>query len=129
MAQVDVVQRRSGDRRGDDRDLHPIEGGENGGQRRRAVGHPAVDLPAVHRGFADPGDLVQSRGDPVRESAVGNGRELQVDGVTTQLALEFVRAAFDEDAAVVDDGDLGCKPVGLLQVVGGEQDRQPVRGE
>ncbi len=88
-----------------------------------------MDLPAVHCGFADPGDLVQSRGDPVGESGVGNGRELQMDGVTTQLALELVRTAFDEDAAVIDDGDLGCQPVGLLQVVGGEQDRQPVRRE
>ena len=56
--------------------------------------------------------------------------ELDLDGVALELALERVRRALGDDPAAVDDGQLRGQPVGLLEVVGGEQDRHPlVAGE
>ena len=53
--------------------------------------------------------------------------QLDLDGVAAQLALELVRAALGHDPAVVDDGQPAGQAVGLLQVVGGEQDGEPLR--
>jgi hypothetical protein len=58
-------------------------------------------------------------------AAVGLGvAQLDLDGVAAQLALELVRGALGHHPAAVDDGQAPGQPVGLLQVVGGEQDGQ-----
>ena len=46
-----------------------------------------------------------------------------MDRVAAQLALQRVRRAAGDDPPAVDDRELGGQPVGLLEVVRGEQDR------
>ena len=63
-------------------------------------------------------------------SAVRLVAQFDVDGVAAQLGLELVGRAGDDDAAAVHDGHPVGEPVGLLQVVRGEQDGQRlVRGQ
>lgn len=53
-----------------------------------------------------------------------------MDGVPAQFTLEAVGGALDDDMAAVDDGDALGEPVGLFEVVRGEQDGQAlVAGE
>ena len=81
VAQVDVVERRP--REGHRGRLHAVgvEGGEHGGDRRRAVAGARVQRPAVERGVADAADA--------RERQPGGGvvgiDELDLDPVALEL--------------------------------------------
>ena len=48
------------------------------------------------------------------------------NGITVDAVFQFLRAAHDADAAVVDDGHAMGQFVGLFQVVGGEEDGEAV---
>ena len=54
--------------------------------------------------------------------------ELDVHGVAAEFALELVGRALGDDPPAVHDGQPAGEPVGLLQVVRGEQDGQPLVG-
>ena len=49
--------------------------------------------------------------------------ELEQHGVPGQFGLQLVGGALGDDPAAIDDRDLGRVLVGLLQVVGGDEDR------
>jgi hypothetical protein len=51
--------------------------------------------------------------------------ELQPDVAARDAALELVRGALGDHPAVVQQGDPVGQLVGLLQVLGGEEDRDP----
>jgi len=59
----------------------------------------------------------------VREAAV-DVLELDADRLSLEPPLELFRLALDDDAAAADDRDALREPVGLLEVVRGEDDRQ-----
>ena len=118
MVQVDVVQRRPG--HGD-------------GQH----GTPAASSPASTAGSARarrrPGPAAPARpgcrtcGAPGHAPARPAGRSASStqQRVPAQPALELLRGALGHDPAAVDDRQPVGEPVGLLQVVGGEQDGRP----
>lgn len=123
VAQIDVVEGGAGHGGGGDRRTGPLQGGEQYGDGRGAVlgahAHPAaVDQHLVH-----PGQSGERGGDG---PGVAPGAQLHVDGVAPEFTLEFVGGALDDDPAAVDDRDAFGEPVGLLQVVRGEDDGQPL---
>jgi hypothetical protein len=123
MAQVDVVQGRAGDGDGGHRVAGLVQGGEDGRNGGGAVVRAGADAPSVHGDLSDAGQAAQRRVDG--ESVRGGGlAQFDVDGIAVQFALERVGGALDHDPALVDDGEARGQPVGLLQVVRGEQDGQ-----
>ena len=46
-----------------------------------------------------------------------------MDRVAPQVSLELLRRALDHDAPAIDDRQLRGEPVGLLEIVGRQQDR------
>ena len=54
--------------------------------------------------------------------------ELDGDGVAAQLPLQRLGRSLDDDLAARDDRDPAREPVGLLEVVRREQDRQALGG-
>src|SRR5436305_234702 len=75
----------------------------------------------VHRHLTDAAELVECAGHVA--VALGLG-QLDVDGVATQVGLEPLGRALGHHATAVHDRELRGEVVGLLEVVGGEQDRE-----
>ena len=71
------------------------------------------------------GDVEQRRG-LAQRNRVG---ELQLDVAAGNAAFELGGGAFGDDAAVVKHGDPVSEPVGLVKVLGGEEDRDAVRDQ
>ena len=96
-----------------------LERGQHRRHRRSAVVRAGAQRAAVERDLARLGHALErgARGRPV---AVG---QLDLDRVAAQLALERVRRAAGHDPPAVDDRELRRQPVGLLEVVRGQQDR------
>ena len=77
-----------------------------------------------------------AQAEPVRASAAAEPRlgrrervrvgEEQLDGLLADARLQLLRGAEGGDAAVADDRDPVREPVGLLEVLGGEEDRRAV---
>jgi hypothetical protein len=57
-----------------------------------------------------------------RRLGVGLGFERDVEALAADLVLQLVGAALGDDPAAVDDGDAVGEAVGLVEVLGGEQD-------
>jgi len=55
--------------------------------------------------------------------------EPQPDVPAGDAAFELIRGSFGDDAAVVEHRHPAGEPVGLVEVLGGEEDRDAVRGE
>ena len=55
--------------------------------------------------------------------------QLDLDRVAAELRLQLLRRALDDDLPVVDDRQAPRQPVGLLEVVGGQQDGEPLAGQ
>ena len=53
----------------------------------------------------------------------------ELEPLAADLRLELVGRALGDDPAVVDDDDLVGQQVGLLEVLGGQQQRRPARDE
>ena len=77
-------------------------------------------LVGVRLALADLGDRRDRVADP---AAVGHG---ELEHVPADPALQLLGRARGDDQAVVDDHDLVGQFVGLVQVLGGEQQRRPV---
>src|SRR5262249_25890830 len=60
--------------------------------------------------------------DRVRAPGVGGVRRLELDRRSADLLLQRLRRALGDDAAVVDDPDAVGELVGLLEVLGREED-------
>ena len=60
---------------------------------------------------------------------LGGAVDAERDDVAGDLALELVGRALGHDPAVVDDRQPVGERVGLLEVVGGQEDRRPLRPE
>jgi len=84
----------------------------------RPVVGAGTQRPPVDRDLAQADDPIEARA-----RAVQLALELDLDRVAAQLALEGVGRSARDDAPAVDDRQVGREPVGLLEVVGGEQDR------
>ena len=121
LGDEDVVERRADQLQRLDRDARLVEGADHAGD----VGGAVLDLdqhgaPVDRR--QQPADLAADllgAGD----RAVG---KLQLDVGVADLGLERVWRAFGDDPAAVDDRHVVGQLVGLLQVLGGEEDRGPV---
>src|SRR6266540_3384208 len=55
--------------------------------------------------------------------------QLDLDRIAAELRLQLLRRALDDDLPVVDDRQAPRQPVGLLEVVGGQQDGEPLAGQ
>jgi hypothetical protein len=130
VAQVDVVERGAGHGGGGDTDPGALEGGEQGRYRGRSVGGADADPASVEQHLVHTGKCGQGACQERTTGFADRFARLQVDGAAAEFALEDVRGALDDDSAAVDDGDALGEPVGLFEVVGGEQDGQAlVTGE
>ena len=100
-------------------DPGPFQRAEQGRQGGSAVVGPGAQLGSGHGDLADRRELAQRR---VQLGRVARNGQLDVHGVAVQPGLQLVRAAGRHDRATLDDGQLAGEPVGLLQVVRGQQD-------
>ena len=107
------------------RDLDPlgVERPDDGSQLAGALVEAHRD-PAGARRLLGP-EPVEHRAHPVAVGLVGGHC---LDGRPADLGLERVRGALGDDLAGVDDPDPVGERVGLLQVLGGEEDGDAVRG-
>jgi hypothetical protein len=118
--QEDVVEGRSAQRQIVDRDPGGVEVADDLHQALRpAVGRdrdpagPVVDDPLAVVGRDQRGGARQ----------VGGGVDHDLDPLAADLGLERIRGAAGDDPAVIDDRDRVGQGVGLLEVLGREQDR------
>ena len=90
----------------------------------RRHGRPGAQRAPVDDRLAQPGDRRSARRPPAgRPSASCSSRRM---ASPCSSAFELVGRAARDDPAAVDDRELAGELVGLLEVVGREQDRQPV---
>jgi hypothetical protein len=100
-------------------DAGRVEAAQQGGQDA-GLGHGHAEQAAVaDPGRLGPGQLGHHGRDPVQVVALGRAG---VEVLAPDLGLELVGAPGRDHPAVVDHGDLGGELVGLLQVLGGQQD-------
>jgi len=126
VVEVHVVERRPGGRHRGDADSRSFQRRQERRNGLRAVRNPRAHLLAVGRGFARALETLDDR-DCVVHVAV-----LQLDGdeLALESTLELFRRPLDDDPAPRDDRQPVGELVGLLEVVGGEQDRQALlRGQ
>ncbi len=88
------------------------------------IGARPQGAPVDHR-LTQAGDALEH---PDRVAPIGL-TQLDDDGVAVEFGFEVLWCPAGDDPAPVDDGDLAGESVGLLEVVGGEQDRQAFAGE
>ena len=118
-------RRRRGAADGDGRDtdagaLERREDGRDGGGTALRAG---AQRATVDQRLTDAGDTR----DGVDRSRVGAAvGQLDDDRVAAQLGLQLLRRAGRDDPAAVDDGELAGEAIGLVEVVGRQEDRQPV---
>jgi hypothetical protein len=79
---------------------------------------------SCHAGAEPPREWRGHAGEDARGSPAA-GFEHDVDRVAVELGLEGLGRAAGDDPAVVDDGEVVGQVVGLLEIVGGQQDREP----
>jgi len=125
VTQVHVVERRARHRRGPHRQARVIERSEDGWQGRCAFVGAGADVRAVHPDLAHGRHPLQDGQQP---AAFGVISEFYLHGVAVELPLEFVGCALGDDAPPVHDDKVASEPVGFLEVVGGQQDGEPVVG-
>ena len=125
LAQIHVVERGPGDRRGGDADAGGIERREQSraARWRRYPPAPAGCGPPARSRGAVPSSPPSAAWTWPRRNGLG---KLHLDGVAAQLGFQPLRRALDHDLPVVDDGDALRQVVGLFQVVRRQHDGQPV---
>ena len=101
-----------------------LERGQHGRYRCAAVVCAGAQRAAVELDVVDARDAAEC---DTRAGDLGV-RELDLDRVAVELALELVGRAVRDDPSAIDDREPRGEPVGLLEVVGGEQDRHPLLG-
>ena len=119
MPEVHVVERGAGDGRRRDAQAVLLECRDQRGDRSGAVVDARAQQPPVDGQLADAWEVAHGRS----RIAVPDLGELDLHGVAAQLALQLVGAALGDDAAAIDDHELGGEPVRLFEVVSGEEDR------
>src|SRR5690606_36814254 len=97
-----------------------VQGPQQFGHGLVAAGGTEVDPVAVHLDIPGPGQLT---GGPFGLAGLVGVIEGEADPVADVSALQLLGGVVGDDPSAVDDEDPFRVGVGLLQVVGGEQDR------
>ena len=106
-----------------DRDLLGVERPHHLGQLRLAA--LEADGDAARGGAGLLAEAGEDRGHPLAVRLLAGDR---FDGRSADLGLQLGRRPLGDEMAVVDDPDPVGEGVGLLQVLGGEEDGDPVLG-
>ena len=123
--QEDVVERRTPDPQVVKGDVLRLEPAADGQQERRAGPGGDADRLVVAVGVGrGPAQLAQQDGRPVEVTGVADPG---LEHVTAQLVLQLVGGAVGDDRSEVEDDDPVRQALGLLHVLGGEQDGGPRR--
>jgi hypothetical protein len=119
--EVDVVERRPRRRHGLDVVASTVECREDGRDRPGSVRDARAHEPAVWRDLARSVETLYDLG---RRHDIGDLGELEGHELSTEVRLQLLRTALDDDLAAADDRDALGEAVGLLEIVGREEDRQ-----
>ena len=127
VAEVDVVEGGPGHGRGGHRDARPAparraaRGTAAAPSSARALSRrPSTSTSCTPAQRAEGADEQGTAGSPTAS------RSSRWTASPRSSPLSASGRALDDDPAAVDDGDALGEPVGLFEVVGGEQDRQPL---
>ena len=117
LAEEDVVQAGPVEGEGRQRDPRPVQEPDDLGGRGLAAVDVEAECPVLL------GELADERL-PLEDGAGRRGGTIgpHQDDVTGDLPLQLLGGALGDDLAVVDDGDAVAERVGLLEIVGGEED-------
>ncbi len=122
VVEIHVVERRARCRDRLDSEAGGVERREDRRDRLRAVRHARADKPPVDAHIGGAVERTHDLGS-LLDAAI---RVAELDGheLAAQVRLQLLGRALDDDLAAAHDRDALCEPVGLLEVVRREQDRE-----
>ncbi len=124
MAQIYIVQRGSGNRCCGGSDASGIQRGKYSRQRTGAIVHPCPQAAGIQD------DLAEQIVEPAQRGAnIGFGEgvgQLHLNSVAPQLGLQPFGRPLDDELPMIDGGNVLRQMVGLLKIMRGEHDGQPI---